>query len=129
MLSEPPGQETGNLEPVACNFGCSHGCKIALIGDPSLAERAKIHAKRANGVAANPGQHYAERLVVVDDQEIHRDNSMQGGKTRPAEGESSAVVRRALASQFTVKAHPPPSTSPSPCRLPRWPTKNRLTAL
>ena len=67
MLSEPPSQETGNLEPVACDFGCSHGCKIPSIGHPSLAERAKLLANRANGVArAGPEQVSNRRWVRVN---------------------------------------------------------------
>ena len=48
MLLEPPRQEAGNLEPVANDFGCSHGLKIMCIGDSSLAGRANLLAKRAN---------------------------------------------------------------------------------
>ena len=47
MLLEPPGEEAGNFEPIANDFGCSHGCKIPSIGNPSLAERAKLLAEPA----------------------------------------------------------------------------------
>jgi hypothetical protein len=47
MLLEPPGEEAGNFEPIANDFGCSHGFKIASLGDSSLAGRANLLAEPA----------------------------------------------------------------------------------
>jgi hypothetical protein len=49
MLLEPPRQEAGNFEPIANDFGGSHGFKITRIRDSSLAGRANLLAERAKG--------------------------------------------------------------------------------
>src|ERR1039458_1183770 len=44
----------------------------------------------------------AERLVVVNDQEVHRDDSMRDGSAWQAKGKGGAVARRAFTRQFSV---------------------------
>jgi hypothetical protein len=57
MLLEPPGEEAGDFESVARDFGCSHGCKITWIRDSSLAGRANLLAERAKGFVQKPRSH------------------------------------------------------------------------
>src|ERR1035441_10682903 len=53
-LLEPPGEEAGDFEPIANDFGYSHGFKITWIGDVSL-------ATRANGFVQKPRSHLSCR--------------------------------------------------------------------
>ncbi len=47
VFAEPCKPDAGHLKSVTGDFGCSHGFKIALAGNPSLAECAKILARCA----------------------------------------------------------------------------------